>query len=80
MYMLSYKGTKSKTFKTRHTIEECKADAITHAAENARIRGIYTITEVEDLGNGLVSCDLTREYITGNKHGKNIEWIDRRVK
>ena len=77
MYMLSYKGTKSRTFGTHSNIEDCKADAISHAEENTRIKGEYIITKVKEIGNtGLVSVDLTQNPYKGIKHGKFIEWID----
>lgn len=68
---------KSRTFGTHSNIDDCKADAISHAAENTRIKGEYIITKVEEIGNtGLVSADLTQKPYKGIKHGKSIEWID----
>lgn len=72
MYMLSYKN---RTFKTHNTIEECKEDAIIHAMQNSRLKGEYLIVKIRDLGNGLVSTDLTEKIYKGIKHGKSIDWI-----
>jgi len=74
LYMTSYSGTKSRTFGVHENIQECKQEAENHALNNSRIKGKYTISEVDLICDNLYRTNLTSKIITGIKKGKQIEW------